>query len=492
MADKTVPLSIIIRTVDRATAGINAVNKRLDALTKPTREFGKALAELGEKSGFNRVGEAFREVGKATKEVLFKLLEGAVIIGEATHLVLEMVEGFSKLHDTAAALGIDVDLLTGLGYAASKSGSSVEALDEGLSTLAVNMGAAKANTGKMLKFLNEISPVFARQVVHANSLGEATGLIADAMAKLPDAARRAKLAAATFGDPKLAATLARGSKGIQELIEEHNRLSGSQQEAADQAAKVDDALKELHASTDGVKAALVTGLAPALTEIIGKMTTWLVEHREDVRRWAEDIGKKLPAAVDQVVTSVKGAVRWAGEFVDGIGGWKVAAVGLAAVIAGPLVSAIVTLGAAMVATPFGQIALAVAAFSAAAAEAIGIGHAIGSAGGPPSKRQRDSEARLRESGALPRRHGAPRTPAERRLQAAGVMPFASWAPAAPFWTFDDVVQAPATPAAAPAASPQGNITVQFANAPKGMRVTADPKLASVVDLSVGYQMGGAW
>jgi hypothetical protein len=51
------------------------------------------------------------------------------------------------------------------------------------------------------------------------------------------------------------------------------------------------------------------------------------------------------------------------------------------------------------------------------------------------------------------------------------------------------------PVAAPGASGRGGdvrIQVDFANAPKGMRATSDPKNNTDVGVSVGYQMGGAF
>src|SRR4249920_3419959 len=175
-------------------------------------------------------------------------------------------------------------------FAAERAGAPLEGVDSALQTLVTNMGAAKSGTGKMLKFLEEhVGHVFAQQIVHANSLEEALGLLADGMAKLPDAARRSKLAMATLGNADLAPVLARGSKGVQELLTEFHALAGGQGDAAEAAGKTDDALKKLHASTDGVKAALVTGLSPALTEIIDKLTRWLVARRPDIEKWATAI-----------------------------------------------------------------------------------------------------------------------------------------------------------------------------------------------------------
>lgn len=370
MADKQVPLSIVLRTVDKATAGINAVNKRLDELAKPTRDFGKALSDLAEKSGLNAVGDAFGRVGGAVADLLGKVALVGGAIGVAVAGVLSLVDHFDALGDTAERLGTSADFLAAIRYAAERAGAPVEGVDQALQTLVTNIGAAKAGTGKLLKFLNQISPAFARQITSTNSLEEAFGLLADASAKLPDVARRSKLAAAALGDPALAPLLARGSKGVQELLTRYAELAGTQGDAAEAAGKTDDALKDLHASADGVKAALVSGLAPALTTVIEKMTAWLAGHREDIARWADAIGKTVPGAIETLVTWVSKAYDRVMTFVEGIGGWKVAAVGLAAVIAGPLIASVAALGVALLATPFGQVLLALTPIIAAIASLV--------------------------------------------------------------------------------------------------------------------------
>lgn len=364
MADKGTELSIIIRTVDKATAGIKAVNKRLDELTRPTREFGKALSELGEKSGFNALRDGFKGVRTAVRDAIGTVAVIGGTIGVAVAGVLSLVDHFDKLGDTAERLGTSADFLAGIRYAAERAGAPLEAVDGSLQALVTNMGAAKAGTGKMLKFLNQVSPALARQVTSAHSLEEALGLIAGATAKLPDAARRSKLIAATLGDPALAPLLARGSAGIQELLTRYHELAGGQGDASEAAGKVDDSLKDMHAAAEGVKAALVTGLSPALRAIIDQLKDWLVAHRDDVARWAQDIGEKLPGAVDHVVSAVRGAVDQVSGFVDAIGGWKVAAGALAVVMAGPLIESVVALGAALLTTPLGVVVTGLAAIAA--------------------------------------------------------------------------------------------------------------------------------
>lgn len=509
MADKQVPLSIIIRTVDKATAGIEAINKKLDELTRPTREFGKALKELGEKSGFNKVSEAFKEVGKASKETFIKLLEGAAIIGETTHLVLEMVESFSALNDTAERVGVSVDALAGLRYAASKSGADIEKLDQGITTFVENLGGVKAGTGKLTKFLGEVAPTMLTQLKATRTTEEALGILAEGMEKLTNKSKQLKFAQEALGDPALAALFHRGPKGIMELMEAYAKLAGPQQEAAERAAKVDDALKDLHASTEGVKAALVSGLSPALSEIIDKLTKWLVDHREDVARWAEDFGKKLPKAVEDLVAWLGRAIDKVGSFVSALGGWKVAAAALAVVMAGDLVAAVIRLGIVMLATPFGQVIAGLAAIAAAASLAIGmvkgLEEALDSlhermledAVSLPSWKFREKHPELAGDAAeidqtINEITGqAARSRAGLMAQPTGFNATMSMVPVPMIGPTAPAPYPQLGPGIGPAPAQEVKIKLDITGAPKGTRATVDAP-AATVDTTVGYQMGGSW
>jgi hypothetical protein len=294
--DKETKLSIVIRTVDKATAKLKAIADKLDAVTKPVRDFTEALGSVREKSGLDSVVDGFKGVGGAVMDVLGKIAMIGGVIGAATAGLLSLIGGFDDLGDKAEAIGVSVDFLASMRYAAEKSGAEIEALDGGLQAFSTSLGKARAGTGRMATFLNKVNPALLKQLKGAKSNEEAFALLGDAMARLEDPAKRAALATATVGDASLAPMLARGAKGIKELGDEYIATAGSQEDAAKAAGATDDALKGLHAATDGVKAALVSGLAPALTIIIEKIKAWLVGHRGDVKEWAASLGKKLPAA----------------------------------------------------------------------------------------------------------------------------------------------------------------------------------------------------
>jgi hypothetical protein len=172
----------------------------------------------------------------------------------------------------------------------------------------------------MTSFLKKASPALLKQLKGAKSNEEAFDLLAGAMAKLEDPAKRAALAQATLGKAELGPLFARGPQGIRELRDRYAELAGSQKEAAEKSGEVDDAFKDLKASTDGIKAALVVGLAPALKTVVERLRNWLVDHREDIKEWVVAFGEKLPGAIAKIASGIQRAViavrEFAGEVVD--------------------------------------------------------------------------------------------------------------------------------------------------------------------------------
>lgn len=476
MADKETTLSIVLKTVDKATAGIAAVNKRLEGITAPIKGLNKAAGEFKEHlglilgaSGIPAMGDALRGVGNAVSGLIGKLAVVGGIASLAVHGLVGLVDEFDTLGDKAEKLDVTVDFLAAMRFAAERSGASVESLDQGLTAFGENMGQLRGGTGRMLKSLQQWAPALIPMLKATKGNEAAWRLLADAMSKVTDPQKRLALALKTVGNSDLVPMLARGSEGLFELQGEFTGTAGSLEDATKKAGATDDALKNLKAATTGVKAALLTGLAPALTIIIDKMTTWLSGHREDLKRWAIDIGEKLPAAVEKVVDWIGKAWDKVSGFVDAIGGVKVALLGVAAVIVGPLIGAFASLGIALLTNPIGLIITAVAALTVGVIELVkhwdDVSDAIG--------RAADALANFigvgndEESGIL------------------GKFPIGG-----PGSSASDVVNKTLFNLTTAKATTEARIMVDFMNAPRGTRVTADPRNTADVDLTVGHQLAG--
>lgn len=316
MATKDTKLSITISAIDKATGPIRAVSAQLGQLTSPLRGFGAKLS--GVTSG---LFDALKRVGSMFGDMLSSIpVVGAAIagvVGGAVYGLKSLVDEFDELGDKAEALGVGVDFLSQLRYAAKRSGASVEELDNGLQAFTTSMGLARAGTGRMAAFLkSDVQGPLLKQLRATKNNEEAFTLLAAAAKKIVDPAKRAAFAAKTLGNASLAPLLARGADGIQTLRKRYLELAGSQGEAAAKAGEADDAMVDLNASTDGLKAAIVSGLAPAMTKVIQRLTKWISEHREDVAQWAADIGEKLPGVFKKVAGFIEQAIGKAKAFFD--------------------------------------------------------------------------------------------------------------------------------------------------------------------------------
>ncbi|HET9063677.1 MAG TPA: hypothetical protein VFO62_10350 [Candidatus Binatia bacterium] len=548
MAEKRTSLEIVISAVDKATAGIRAIKQRIDAiavLAAPIGLIGERLGGLANEAGLPRLVDGFKGVGGAIATVLGRVAMIGGVVGGAVAGLMSLVDGFDDLGDKAEAAGVGVDFLAQMRYAAERSGAAAEKLDTGLINLSKSMGEMRANKGPLVEFLKIVSPALLQQLKATKGNEEAFGLLADAMVKLKDPAKRAAFAQKALGDASLAPLLAKGAAGIKELRDRYLDLAGSQEGAAGEAGKVDDSLKDLKAATDGIKAALVQGLAPALGIVVEQLRDWFKENRARIGEFAASLGKKLPGAVSALVGIFKDIVDAVRPFVDSATKLKVIAIALAAVIVGPLISAVVSLGAAILATPIGWFMAAIALLAGAvylvienwddiveffsnlwtaikrmfgaAWDAISSGVIAGlSAAGAAIVAAWDGvkgafaaiwdgivgvfqKAWKIIKDIVDKVTGAVDTVTGAIGDAIDfINPFSDdgpeWNPIAATMgrpgelkPFDLTQQATAARATLQQAT-EAKVTVDFANAPRGTRVQADPQSTASVDLSVGYQM----
>lgn len=485
MADpKQAKLSLVIRTVDQATAKIKAINDRLDAITKPVKDFKKALGELREKSGLDNVIGGIKGVGSAIGDLLGKVAVIGGVLGAATAGVMSLIDGFDQLGDKAEHLGVGVDWLAQTRYAAKRAGVEIDQLDNGVLAFSKSLGQARAGTGRMAAFLQKVSPPLLKQLKATKSNEEAFDLLADAMHKLEDPAKRAALATATVGDAELGTLLFKGSKGIAEMRARYLELAGTQEDAAGKAGEVDDAMVDLHASMDGAKAAIVSGLAPALKVIVEQLRDWFTAHREDIAEWAKQIGEKLPSAVKAVAEWIGRAYDKVSAFIDAIGGMKTVAIAAgAALIAGPVI-AIGKLAASLV--------TAISRTAQLAKGLGGLGGAAGGAGGGglmaalgPAGLTIAAAGALNEATGGSLKINGPGGINDYLMKQMGADKFQGGP------SFGDTIGQVLGAARASVEPQKAEIKIDIGNAPRGTRVNTAPQSTAEVDLSVGYQMGAA-
>lgn len=364
-SSKDSTLALIIKAVDNATAPIQRVQDKVNALHAPVSTLSSSFANLGNVSGITQLGGAIRTVAG---EVL--------ALGKKVYSsVLDMAKGGAEAARVAERAGVKLTFLKEVGYAAQRAGISTEEFAGSLQTLTTGLGKATLGKGKLYSFLTEASPKFRDQIKNAKSTEEAFDLMVAAIVKIPDPMRRAALAQAAFGGSgaKMVSLLKQGPEGIAAMRKQFQLLTGSKgDEAAAQAgAKMSQALVNTVGDAEiawkAMKGAAFKELIPSFIILANQVKDFFVANRGPIQAWAKDFGKTLPEKVNAFVASVQKIASKASSVVAAVGGMRNIFLALGAGILWPLIA---SLGG--VAIAFGKIALIVGGVLLTALKAVAV------------------------------------------------------------------------------------------------------------------------
>lgn len=258
-----------------------------------------------------KAGEQFKGIG----ESVLHLTEGALVAGEAMHLLVEKtMHAGAEVGETAEKLGIGARALQELRYGARQSGAEVEDLDRALSKMAINIGKHKLLKGKGgggaaipgLQMLGVGGGAAAAGVDVFKKIGlaranlavlkpeEQLKKIADGMAKLKTHAERAAIAQEIFGKGAVAILpyLAEGSEGIEKLSKSANKFGGVlSEESVAAAVEAEKASKDMDLAFAGLANTLGSVLLPTAVKAFKGISKWIGDNKVQVQQWGENAAK---------------------------------------------------------------------------------------------------------------------------------------------------------------------------------------------------------
>lgn len=492
MASKDFPLSLTIKAVDQASGPLQKIAFNAGAFAGG---LNKKFAGFGGKLG--TVFGGLRSVGSEVSALGLKLggigLAASAVFGKLIH---DAVEHGDKLSEMADRVGMNVDAYASLQHAAAQADIEQEAFNQGMGDFAKKLGQAKAGSGKLLSFLNQVSPSLAKQVKGAKTSEAALSLMTDAMVRLQDPTKRAALAQAAFGDAAFGNFLHQGGAAIQAQQAEHMKLVGSQEQSARAAGELDNALKKLGDGLVGMRTAAFGPLMPVFTRLTNLATDFIVKNRDGILKWAEGAAKAIEDWVNG--GGFDRLVGWFGKVFDVIssvwdliGGFKGALVVVGAVMAGPLLSSILTLVPALwgLAAPLAPFVLAASPFITAGLAIVAAGRAIYDNWEPLKAMFADLwESITWEFGKAWEkiRPIMDKVSDFFGLTAGGLKVYKDGADA---YAPKTSVLAPGANFSAPRSTrSEAKVTVDFNNAPSGTRVNVDKSSTAPVDYSLGPMM----
>jgi hypothetical protein len=202
------------------------------------------------------------------------LVGAGAVLAPISASVKAFADAGGALDDMAQRTGASVEALSGLGYAAKMSGSSIEDVEKGIRTMQKGLIAGDesfAGLGLSIEALRSMSP------------DEQFKAIADKLASIDDPAERASKAMEIFGKSgaDLVPLLSGGAKGIEALTSEAAKngavMSGEQAEAA---AKLGDAIDMVGVSFGGLVNTIGAQVAPLFTTLLQIVTQSINSARE--------------------------------------------------------------------------------------------------------------------------------------------------------------------------------------------------------------------
>ena len=273
--------------------------------------------QAGLKAAAGGLGNFAKTAGIGLAAVATAAAAAGTALGIAVKGAIDHADSMGEM---AQQVGVSVEALTSLGYAAKMSGSDTETLATGLRKVAQNMmTVAEGSTGPVASAFNALGI----SVQNANGTLRASDEVlldvAGKFARMEDGATKTALAVQLFGrsGAELVPFLSQGREGISALTAEADRLgitiSGS---TANAAGAFNDTLDRISATFTGVINQIAAGVLPSLNEFGDKLADPQFAASAQAIGVAVVDGLKL--AVDAINTTV-GALQTLGNVMRSIG-----------------------------------------------------------------------------------------------------------------------------------------------------------------------------
>ena len=255
----------------------------------------KYLAQLGKADVSGKFNNMTGEVGRFGRRT-------ALVGAGAAAGIFGVANSTATLGDQVAKTGDKIGIALGpfqeLRYAAERSGVSTEKFDSSLERFVKRMGEATQGTGAARKAYDELG-------LSADDLSKLTPeqsleVVADRLSSVENQSQRVAIAAQLFGREGVAMVnmMKDGSAGLQALRKDA-RATGYvlSEQAARDAETFKDAMLDAQLGMAGMKNTIGAELMPAVTELMGDLSGWMRENRDEVKAFAKEFGTKLKASL---------------------------------------------------------------------------------------------------------------------------------------------------------------------------------------------------
>jgi len=273
------------------------------------------------KAAFDSVTKGLKGVGsvagKATMGVAKVGLAATATATALAALVKVNVDFMDKLGKTANKLGIEVEFLQAMRFAAEQTGVKVEALDMGLQRFIRRAAEAAKGTGESKRAFEQLGIQLKDNDGNLRDIRDILFDVADGLENTKDSGERVRLAFKFFDSEgvSLVSTLKEGADGLREFEQQAENLGIiiSKQSIA-KAEMFADSLNVLKKQIQAITANVSAAFIPVLEGVATKLETILSEMKGADKTF-ENFGKSLAINILEFMkTSFIGFIT----FLDGI------------------------------------------------------------------------------------------------------------------------------------------------------------------------------
>lgn len=291
----------------------------VDADTSGLRDFAKAEEKVSAKT--IALGNVIADGVKALARMAVAAAKAGLAF--ARDLVFGMAEAGDEIAKTAKKMGVGVEELQRLRFAAERSGASNQVLTVGLKNLQKGLDDARTKgTGPFVEGLDALG--LSLDSLQGLNAEERIGVLGDALANVGDDAERTALAMKLFGSragAELVPLLAEGTAGIKALGDEAESLGVVMgEDATSQAEAFQDSMTNFQAILTGIKQSIGTELLPIFEKMIKAVGAWIKENRELIKTRVKQFVKGLIEAGKVLGRVLKQIFDVVSSVVDALGG----------------------------------------------------------------------------------------------------------------------------------------------------------------------------
>jgi len=238
------------------------------------------------KAAFNSVTKGLKGVGSGAAKVTKGVAKiGLAAAGAATALaalVKVNVDFMDKLGKTSSKLGIEVEFLQSMRFAAEQTGVKVEALDMGLQRFIRRAAEAARGTGESKRAFEQLGIQLTDTNGNLRPVRDVLFEVADGIQNTTSSAEKVRLAFKFFDSEgvSLVNTLKDGSKGMKEFEQQAENLGiiiSSQ--TIKKAEKFADSINIVKKQIMAISANIASGFIPILQNMSKKLTDFLVKMK---------------------------------------------------------------------------------------------------------------------------------------------------------------------------------------------------------------------